>query len=468
MSTEPPVPAGAQPARPLRVVIIGAGFGGLEAARALSDAPVELTILDRQNHHLFQPLLYQVATAALSPGDIAWPVRSVFRRQENVTVLMAEVTGIDTAARHVQADGVSFPYDALVLATGATHSYFGRDEWAAFAPGIKTIEDATEIRRRLLTAFERAEMALDEAERQRLLTFVVVGGGPTGVELAGAMAELARQALKREFRRADPRRARILLVEAGPRLLASFPEELSAYAERSLARMGVEIRTGVRVTTCDADGVVLGGEERIAASTTVWAAGVVASPAGAWIGAERDRAGRVTAGTDLSVAGNPDIFVVGDLVFAKDGTGRPIPGNAPAAKQMGRYVGRVIAARAKGQPAPPPFEYRHHGDLATIGRRSAVVALDGFRLKGRLGWWFWGIAHVYYLISFRSRVVVSFEWFWSYITFQRGARLITRRPPPGAPVPPVHRPDPPGEPKDMVPKGTPPGPRPVEMAGPGG
>ena len=430
------------PARPFRVVIVGAGFGGLEAARALSRAPVELTVIDRQNHHLFQPLLYQVATAALSPGDIAWPVRSVFRKQPNVTVLMAEVTGIDPAARQVRADGVLIPYDALVLATGATHSYFGRDDWAPFAPGIKTIEDATEIRRRLLTAFERAEMAPDEAERQRLLTFVVVGGGPTGVELAGAMAELARQALKSEFRRADPRRARIVLVEAGPRLLASFPEDLSAYAERSLARMGVEIRTGARVTGCDAGGVVLDGAERIAASSTVWAAGVVASPAGGWIGAERDRAGRVAAGPDLTVPGHPEIFAVGDLVTAKDGTGRPVPGNAPAAKQMGGYVGKVIAARARGEPAPPPFAYRHHGDLATIGRRSAVVAMDGFRLKGWLGWWFWGIAHVYYLIGFRSRVVVSFEWFWSYVTFQRGARLITRRLSPAASVPPAAVPEP--------------------------
>jgi len=281
------------------------------------------------------------------------------------------------------------------------------------------------------------------------------------VELAGAMAELARQALKREFRRADPRRARIVLVEAGPRLLATFPEELSDYAQRSLARMGVEIRTGARVTGCDAGGVVLGGEERIAASTTVWAAGVVASPAGGWIGAERDRAGRVAADTDLSVPGHPDIFVVGDLVTAKDGQGKPIPGNAPAAKQMGRYVGQVIAARAKGQAPPPPFAYRHHGDLATIGRRSAVVAMDGFRLKGLLGWWFWGIAHVYYLISFRSRVVVSFEWFWSYLTFQRGARLITRRLPPATSAPPAPIPDP-----GMKAKGAAEAPRHIELAGP--
>jgi NADH dehydrogenase len=409
----------------LRVVVIGAGFGGLEASRALARAPVSLTILDRQNHHLFQPLLYQVATAALSPGDIAWPVRTIFRRQANATVLMAEVTAVDTRARLVHADGKAIPYDVLVLATGATHSYFGKDEWAAVAPGLKTIEDATAIRRRLLVAFERAELASDEAERRRLLTFVVVGGGPTGVELAGAMAELSRHALQREFRHVDPRKARILLVEAGPRLLATFPEDLSNYATRSLRRMGVEVRTDARVTNCDAGGVSL-GDERIEASTTVWAAGVVASPAGSWIGAERDRAGRVVAGPDLSVPGHPEIFVVGDLVTAKDGKGKPIPGNAPAAKQMGRYVGKVIAARAAGRPAPPPFAYRHQGDLATIGRRSAVVALDGFRLKGLLGWWFWGIAHVWYLIGFRSRVVVSFEWLWSYITFQRGARLITR------------------------------------------
>ncbi|MFH5923569.1 NAD(P)/FAD-dependent oxidoreductase [Roseomonas xinghualingensis] len=410
---------------PLRVVIIGAGFGGLEAARALAGAPVSLTILDRQNHHLFQPLLYQVATAALSPGDIAWPVRTIFRRQKNVAVLMAEVTGVDTEARTVHADGKAIPYDVLVLATGATHSYFGKDEWAEVAPGLKTIEDATGIRQRLLVAFERAELSTDEAERKRLLTFVVIGGGPTGVELAGAMAELARHALRREFRHFDPRSARIVLIEAGPRLLATFPEELSDYATRSLRRMGVEVRTNARVTDCDAEGVSL-GDERIGTSTTVWAAGVVASPAGAWIGAERDRAGRVAVSPDLSVPGHPEIFVAGDLASAKDGKGRPIPGIAPAAKQMGRYIGQVIAARATGRPSPGPFSYRHHGDLATIGRRSAVVAMDSFQLKGLLGWWFWGIAHVWYLIGFRSRVVVSFEWLWSYLTFQRGARLITR------------------------------------------
>jgi NADH dehydrogenase len=411
--------------QPLRVVVVGAGFGGLETARALAKAPVQMTILDRQNHHLFQPLLYQVATAALSPGDIAWPVRTVFRRQANVTVLMAEVTGLDSAAHRVQAGEISVPYDVLVLATGATHSYFCHDEWAPFAPGLKTIEDATAIRRRLLLAFEQAELAADEAERQRLLTFVVVGGGPTGVELAGAMAELARQALRREFRRIDPRHSRIVLVEAGPRLLASFPEKLSDYATQSLRSMGVEVLLNARVTGCDPGGVSL-GEERIEASTTVWAAGVVASPAGSWLEAPRDRAGRILAEPDLSVPGHPDIFAIGDLVSVKDPAGKPVPGNAPAAKQMGRYVGKVIAARAAGRPAPAPFAYRHHGDLATIGRRSAVVTLDRFRLKGLFGWLFWCVAHVWYLIGFRSRVVVSFEWLWSYLTFQRGARLITR------------------------------------------
>lgn len=414
----------------LRVVILGAGFGGLEAARALARAPCEVTLLDRHNHHLFQPLLYQVATAALSPGDIAWPIRAIFRRQRNVQVVMAEVTGIDTAARRVRAGELELSYDALVVATGATHSYFGRDDWAPVAPGLKDIEDATDIRRRLLLAFERAEITPDAEERRRLLTFVVIGGGPTGVELAGAMVELARHAMPREFRRIDPGQARVVLVEAGPRILPTFPEELGRVAHRSLERMGVQVLTGTRVTDCTPAGIEC-GEERIAASTIVWAAGVVASPAGGWIGAERDRAGRVKVGPDLSVPGHPEIFVVGDLAAVTDAKGRQVPGNAPAAKQMGRHVGRRLAVRAAGAAGPGPFRYRHHGDLATIGRRSAVVALDGIRLTGLIGWWFWGIAHVWYLIGFRSRVVVSFEWLWSYLTFQRGARLITGREPDG-------------------------------------
>jgi NADH dehydrogenase len=423
--------AGAAPPKPLRIVILGAGFGGLEAARALARAPIDLTLIDRHNYHLFQPLLYQVATAALSPGDIAWPVRAIFRRQRNVTVVMAEVTSVDPAARVVHAgDGLAIPYDALVLATGATHSYFGHDEWAPVAPGLKTIEDATDIRRRLLLAFERAEITADEAERRRLLTFLVVGAGPTGVELAGAMVELARHAMPRDFRRIDPATARIVLIEAGPRVLPTFPEELGNVALRSLERMGVQVLTRTRVTHCGPTGVEC-GEERIAASTIVWAAGVVASPAGAWIGAERDRAGRIPVAPDLSVPGHPEVFVAGDLATVTDAKGRPVPGNAPAAKQMGRYVGKVLAARAAGRAAPPPFAYRHHGDLATIGRRSAVVSLDGIRLTGLIGWLFWGLAHIWYLIGFRSRIVVSFEWLWSYLTFQRGARLITGREPRG-------------------------------------
>ncbi len=411
------------------MVIVGAGFGGLEAARALARAPCEVTLVDRTNHHLFQPLLYQVATAALAPNDIAWPVRSIFRGRRNVTVLMAEVAGVDTAARRVRTvEGPAIPYDALVLATGATHSYFGHEEWAEAAPGLKTIDDATDIRRRLLLAFERAEIAADEEARRRLLTFAVIGGGPTGVELAGAMAELARHALAEEFRHVDPRRARVVLIEAGPRLLPTFPEELSEEARRSLERKGVQVLTGTRVTGCDPAGVRC-GEERIPASTVVWAAGVTASPAGDWIGAERDRAGRILVGPDLSVPGHPEIFAIGDLAAVRDAEGRPVPGNAPAAKQMGRHVGRLLAARAAGRPAPPPFAYRHQGDLATIGRRSAVVAIGRFRLRGLLGWWFWGIAHIWYLIGFRSRVIVSFEWLWSYLTLQRGARLITGAPP---------------------------------------
>jgi NADH dehydrogenase len=418
-------------AAPLRVVIVGAGFGGLEAARAMARAPVEITLVDRQNHHLFQPLLYQVATAALSPGDIAWPIRTIFRHQRNLKVVMAEVTGIDAAARHLHAgDDLAIPYDALVLATGATHSYFGRDEWAPIAPGLKTIEDATDIRRRLLLAFERAEVTEDAAERRRLLTFVVIGAGPTGVEIAGAMVELARHAMRREFHRIDPAAARVVLIEAGPRVLPTFPEKLGTVARNSLERMAVQVLTETRVTGCTATGVEC-GDERIAAGTIVWAAGVVASPAGAWIGAERDRAGRVRVGPSLSVPGHDDIYVVGDLAAVTDAKGKQVPGNAPAAKQMGRYVGRHIAAGAAGQPEPPAFAYRHHGDLATIGRRSAVVALDGMRLTGLVGWWFWGLAHVWYLIGFRSRVVVSFEWLWSYLTFQRGARLITGREPRG-------------------------------------
>jgi NADH dehydrogenase len=408
-----------------QVVIVGAGFGGLEAARALKDAPVDIVVVDRQNHHCFQPLLYQVATAVLSPADIAWPIRHILSRQENARVVMARVTGIDMKARRVEIDTIKIPYDYLVLATGVTHSYFGHGEWEAAAPGLKTLADAIEVRRRILLAFERAEISEDEAERKRLLTFVIVGGGPTGVEMAGAVAEIARQTLRFDFRRIDPRSSQILLVEAGPRILPTFPEKLSVYAERSLQRMGVEVRTSAMVTECRPDGVSL-GNERIAAETIVWAAGVVASPAAQWIGAEHDRAGRIKVGPDLSVPGHPEIFAVGDIAVLADPNARPIPGMAPAAKQMGRYVGKLIAARVANRPMMKPFVYWHAGDLTTIGRKSAVVRLHRLRLTGFIGWLFWSVAHIYFLIGTRNRFVVAINWLWSFLTFQRGARLISQ------------------------------------------
>ena len=406
-----------------KVVIIGAGFGGLTAAQFLARAPVDVTVVDRHNFHYFQPLLYQVATAALSPADIAWPIRSILRRQTNATVLMADVTGIDPQARLVHAGDVTLPYDILVLATGATHSYFGHPEWASAAPGLKQIEDATRIRRKVLLAFERAETTDDADEQRRLLTFVVVGGGPTGVEMAGAIAEVAHHALPAEFRHIDPHAARVVLVEAGPRILPTFPEDLAAYAQKALERMGVEVLTSARVTNCDERGVDLEGS-RIETGTIVWAAGVVASPAGEWLEVERDRAGRVKVGPDLTVPGHPEIFVIGDTAAAVDGEGKAVPGIAPAAKQMGRYVAEVIAARASNRPAPGPFRYRHQGDLATIGRKAAVVKLGNVHLTGFIGWMFWGIAHVYFLIGLRNRAVVAFSWLWNYLTYQRGARLI--------------------------------------------
>jgi NADH:ubiquinone reductase (H+-translocating) len=341
--------------------------------------------------------------------------------------LMAEVTGVDMEKRLVHAGPVSVPYDYLVLATGATHSYFGHPEWASVAPGLKQIEDATAIRRRILTAFEQAELIGDIEERRRLLTFVVVGGGPTGVEMAGAIAEVAHHALPAEFRRIDPHATRVILIEAGPRLLPTFPEDLSGYAHEALERMGVEVMTSARVTHCDARGVDLEGS-RIEAGTIVWAAGVVASPAAEWIEAERDRAGRVKVGPDLTVPGRPEIFVIGDTAAAVDETGRTVPGIAPAAKQMGRYVADVIAAGIANRPRPRPFRYRHQGDLATIGRKAAVVKLDHLHLKGFFGWLFWGFAHVYFLIGLRNRAVVALNWFWNYLTYQRGARLIVDSP----------------------------------------
>jgi NADH:quinone reductase (non-electrogenic) len=403
-----------------RIVIVGAGFGGLEAAKSLRRAPADVILVDRQNHHCFQPLLYQVATAALSPADVAWPIRHILRTQENVTVLMEEVAGVDTARKLLHTNFGDVPYDYLAIATGATHSYFGHDEWAAFAPGLKRIEDATRIRRSILIAFEQAELTGDEAERRRLLTFVIVGGGATGVEMAGAIAEIARQTLAADFRRIDPRSARIVLVEAGPRLLPTFPPSQSDYVRAALAHAGVEVKADTSVTQCEARGVDTTGG-RIDAGTIIWAAGVVASPAARWLGAEADRAGRVKVNPDLSVPGHPEIFVIGDTATVAD---HPVPGMASAAKQMGQYVGKLIAAHIAGQSSRAPFRYKHIGELATIGRRAAVVKLGRLQLQGFIGWLFWSVVHIYFLIGLRNRFVVAVTWLWSYLTFQRGARLI--------------------------------------------
>jgi NADH dehydrogenase len=409
-------------------VIVGAGFGGLEAAKALRAAAADVIVIDQQNHHCFQPLLYQVATAALSPADVAWPIRRLLRKQANATVLMAEIRDVDTGKRIVHTDSISVPYDFLVLATGATHSYFGHDEWAEAAPGLKRIEDATRIRRRILIAFERAELTSDTAERARQLTFVIVGAGATGVEMAGAITEVARQTLAMDFRRIDPKASRIVLIEAGPRIMPTFPANLSDYVQATLVQKGVEVMTSSRVVGCDPGGVDL-ADGRIDAATVIWAAGVIASPAARWLDAEHDRAGRVQVGPDLSVSGHPEVFAIGDTAAAIDSAGRAIPGIAPAAKQMGRYVGRLIAARIAGAPSPEPFRYRHQGDLATVGRRAAVVKLGRLELRGVLGWLFWSVIHIFFLIEIRDRFVVAFIWLWDYVTFQRGARLITRVPP---------------------------------------
>ncbi len=410
-------------ARP-HIVIIGAGFGGLSAVMRLGKVDADVTVIDRRNYHLFQPLLYQVATAALSPADIAAPIRGILARQANTNVILGTVTGIDMAGRAVLIGQRRIPYDQLVIATGARESYFGHDEWAAATLGLKKIDDATTMRRRILVAFERAEDSDDEAERRQLLTFVIVGGGPTGVELAGALAELAKAALARDFRRIDPTTARIVLVEAGPRLLPSFPPKLSAVAARALTRLGVELRLDAKVTHCDCEGAVL-GDERIESRTLIWAAGVAASPAAAWLGIAPARGGRVPVMSDLSLPGNPEIFVIGDTAQVEGRGSQPLPGVAPVAKQEGAYVARVIAARIAGKRPPAPFRYRNLGNLATIGRKEAVVDFGRLQLTGRLAWLVWGLAHIYFLIGFRNRMAVAVDWLWSYLTYQRGARLIT-------------------------------------------
>ena len=408
-----------------RIVIVGAGFAGLAVAQGLRRADAEVTLIDRQNHHLFQPLLYQVATAGLSPAEIAWPVRHLLRRQANTRVLMGDVTAVDTGRKVVMLGARPIAYDFLVLATGATHGYFGHDDWAEHAPGLKTLDDAIAIRRRILLAFERAEMASNPDDCARLLTIAIIGGGPTGVELAGAVAELSRRALARDFRAIDPSRTRVLLIEAGPRLLANFPESLSRYTEVALARLGVEVRLGTAVTDCHADGLRI-GSAHVAAGTILWAAGVRASPAAPWLGVEPDRAGRVPVTASLTAPGHADVYVVGDTAFAQNPDGTVQPGIAPVAKQQGAYVARAILARLAGR-APPPFVYRDRGLLATIGRKAAVISYRGLRLRGWMAWWLWGAAHVYFLVSLRNRVIVVTQWLWSYLVFERGARLITGR-----------------------------------------
>lgn len=407
-----------------QVVILGAGFGGLTAAKALRNAAVEITVIDRQNYHLFQPLLYQVATATLSPADIAVPVRSTLRDQKNTRVLLGNVENIDRAARLVKlADGREVPFDYLVVATGATHAYFGHDEWEPYAPGLKKIDDATEIRRRILLAFEKAETEADPDRRRALLTFIIVGGGPTGVEMAGAIIELARKTLVSDFHHIDPSSARVILAEAGPRILPAFAEDLSAFAAASLRRKGVEVLCGEAVTDVGPRGVTMGGGH-IPARTVVWAAGVKASPAARWLGVEADRAGRVPVTGQLTLPDEPRIFVVGDTAAAVWREGSFVPGIAPAAKQMGAHAARAILADLKGR-AIAPFHYRHQGNLATVGRQSAIVDFGRVRMKGFIAWLVWGAAHIYFLIGFRNRLIVMLHWIWAYVTLRQGVRLIT-------------------------------------------
>jgi NADH dehydrogenase len=407
------------------VVIVGAGFGGLNVAKALRKAPVRVTLIDQNNFHLFQPLLYQVATAGLSPADIAVPIRSIVRKQTNTECLLDEVVGVDTKKKLVLLKDRAIPYDYLVLATGSSYTYFGHDRWMSYAPGLKTVSDATRIRRQILSAFEAAEQELSPQAREALLRIVIVGGGPTGVELAGAIAELAYRAIAKDFRHIDPKATEIILIEAGPRILANFSPELSEAALKELQHLGVKVKTGARVQDIDPMGVTL-QNERIRTRTVIWAAGVVSSPAGKWLGAEMDRLGKVKVTSDLSVPGLPDVFVIGDCChYIQDG--KPLPGVAPVAMQMGKYVADVINLRVTGEvnaPEIPSFRYWDKGNLATVGRRFAVADIGRFKLKGVVAWFTWLVVHVFYLIGFRNRVAVILSWMWMYVTFGRGARLI--------------------------------------------
>jgi NADH dehydrogenase len=411
---------------PHRVVIVGAGFAGLSTAQRLKGADVSITIIDQRNHHLFQPLLYQVGTATLATSEIAWPIRHLLRKRGEVTTLLGVVTGVDTAQRLVHfEDGAGVPYDTLVLATGARHAYFGHDEWEPYAPGLKTLEDATAIRRRVLLSFEQAERESDPRVRSALLTFVVVGGGPTGVELAGAIAELAHVILPGEFRHIDPRKSRVLLIEAGPRILSSFENDLSSYAHRALERLGVEVQVGVAVRDCNAQGVVY-GDHSLPARVILWAAGVRASAAAAWVGLPTDGAGRARVENDLTAPGRPEIFVIGDTATVNAWHGKPVPGIAPAAKQQGAHVAAIIKSRLNGNATSKPFIYRHSGNLATIGKRAAIIDFGWIKFRGWLAWWIWGLAHIYFLIGVRNRLAVALSWLWIYVTGSRSAYLITQ------------------------------------------
>ncbi len=412
----------AQPDQPHHVVVVGAGFAGLAVVQGLVHSGARITLIDQRNHHLFQPLLYQVATTVLSPSEIAWPIRDLMERRRDVTTLMAEVTHVSDGQVHLK-EGGAVAYDSLVIATGARHSYFGHDAWALVAPGLKTIEDATMIRCKILITLENAERETDPDRRAAWLTFAVIGGGPTGVELAGMIAELA-QKLRHQFRRIDTRAARVLLIEASDRILNAFDADLSDYAARALQKRGVELRLGSGVTDCRPDGVVIGGDF-LPCRTILWAAGVAASPAAEWLGVQGDKAGRVPVNDRLNVAGRPDVFVIGDTAAVMQADGTPVPGIAPAAKQQGQYVAARIRAGLHGRPLDRPFTYRHLGDLATIGKRSAVIHYGRLKLQGTLAWWIWGISHIYFLIGARSRASVAWNWFWSYIRGKSAVRLIT-------------------------------------------
>jgi len=407
-----------------RVVVIGAGFAGIEVARGLGKAGIPVTLIDRQNHHLFQPLLYQVATAALSPADIAEPIRKMLRGCPNVEVILGEVTGIDRTAKTVSlADGKSFTWDWLVVATGATHSYFGHDEWSEYAPGVKSIEDARRIRSHLLLTFERAEINNDPAEQKRLMTIAVIGGGPTGVELAGSIAELAHYTLAKDFHRIRPETAIVLLLEAGPRLLTAFPENLADYAARKLAKLGVTVRTNTPVQRINAHSITAKGED-IPVGFAIWAAGVMASPLGRLLGVPLDRAGRVAVNPDLAVPGLENIYVLGDLAIALDENGKPLPGLAQVAKQEGQYLGRELAKKILKGETPEPFVFHNRGNTAIIGRNAAVFDFGWWRIKGWFAWTLWALIHVYLLVGFQHRVLVAIQWLWRYITYEQGSRLI--------------------------------------------